>query len=76
MNEMQSELSTLTIWVNEAEKPISDPEDKLRERKEVDKDRNRQLVEYENRLREINNTMRCSSVRMIEIPEAVLERED
>ena len=76
MNEMQSELATLTTWVNEAEEPISDPEDKLRERKEVDKDRNRQLVAYENRLREINNTMRRSSVRIIGIPEAVLERED
>lgn len=69
-------MATLTTWVNEAEEPISDPEDKLRERKEVDKDRNRQLVAYENRLREINNTMRRSSVRIIGIPEAVLERED
>ena len=51
VNEMQSKLDTLTATVNETEERISDLEDKLIERVEVEENRDRQLVAHENRLR-------------------------
>ena len=57
--------------VNEAEERISDLEDKLMKRKEAEENRYRLLVAHEKRMGEINDTMKCSSVRIIRIPEVV-----
>ena len=48
MNEMQSKLDTLTPRVNKAQERVSDPENKLIERKEAKENRYRQLVAHEN----------------------------
>ena len=61
MNEMQSKLYTLTARVNEAEERISDLHDKL-------------LVVCKKRFGEINDTTKCSNIRIIGIPKGV-ERE-
>lgn len=46
MNEKQYKLDPLTSRVNEAEERINDVEDKLMERKEVEKKREKQLMAH------------------------------
>ena len=76
MNEMQSKLDTLTARVIEAEEWISDLEDKLIERKEQEEPGTNSLKSMRTEL-EINNAMKCFSVRIIGIPEGVKRgRED
>ena len=74
-NEIQSNLKSLTARVTDAEDRISDLEDKLIEKKDQEEAWNKQLRSHENRIREISDTMKCSNVRIIGIPEGV-EKED
>jgi len=71
---MQSKLDALPIRVSEAEERISDLECKLMDRKEIEKNRDRQLVTHEKKLGEINDVVKHSNVRIIGISEKV-ERE-
>ena len=68
MDEKLSKLDTLTARVNDAEEWISELEDKMIERKEAKEAWDKQLETHENRLREINDAMKHSSVRIIGIP--------
>ena len=74
MNEMQSKLDTLTARVNDAEEQISELEDKMIEKKGTEEAWEKQIKAQEIRLREINDTMKYSNIRIIRIPEGV-ERE-
>ena len=69
INEIQSNLDTLTVKVNESEEWISNLEDKLIEKKEQEESWYKQLKIHESRIREINDTMKHSNVRIIGIPE-------
>ena len=74
MNEVQFKLDAPTARINDAEQ-FSYLEYKQLEKKEQEDSWDKQLEIHENKLREINNTMKCSKVRIIWIPEWV-ERED
>ena len=58
LNEMQSKLEVLTTRVNEVEEWVSDIEDKWMARMETEEKRERQLKDHEDRLREINVSLR------------------
>ena len=73
-NQKQSKLDALTARVNEAEKRITELEDEMIEKKETEEAWEKQLKAQEIRLREINDTMKYSNIRIIRIPEGV-ERE-
>ena len=69
INEIQSNLNTLTARVTVAEDRISDLEEKLIGRKDQKEVWNKQLRSHEYRIREISDAMKCSNVRIIGIPE-------
>ena len=56
--------------VNEVEERVCDIEDKLMARKEAEgKKRGKQLKDREERLREINDSLRRKNLRLIGVPE-------
>ena len=67
--EMQSKLEVLTMRVNEVEERVSDIEDKLMARKEAEEKRDKQLKDHEDRLREINDSLRRKNLHLIGVPE-------
>ena len=69
LNEMQSKLEVLTTRVNEVEERVSDIEDKLTAKRETEEKRDRQLKDHEDRLREINDSLRKKNLRVIGVPE-------
>ena len=70
LNEMQSKLHVLTARVNEVEEKVSDIEDKLVVRKEAEERREKQLKDHEERLREINNSLRRKNLCILGVPES------
>ena len=56
--------------VNEVEERVSDIEDKLMARKETGEKRERQLKDHEERLREINHSLRRKNLHIIGVPES------
>ena len=76
LNEMQSKLEVLTTRVKEVEERVSDIEDKLMAKRETEEKRYRQLRDQEDRLREINDTLRKKNLCVIGVPEgAKMDRE-
>ena len=67
LNEMQSKLEVLTTRVNEVR--VSDIEDKLMAKRETEEKRDKQLKDHEDRLREINDSLRKKNLRLIGVPE-------
>ena len=65
LNEMQSKLEVLTTRDNEVEERVSDIEDKLMAKRETEEKRDRQLKDKEDRLREINDSLRKKTLRGI-----------
>ena len=68
-NEMQSKLEALTMGVNGVEERLSDTEDKLMARKEAEEKREKQLKDHEERLREINDSLKRKNLHLIGVPE-------
>ena len=68
LNGMQSKLKVLTR-VKEVKEQVSDIEDKLMARKEAEEKREKQLKDHEDRLREINDSLRRKNLRLIPVPE-------
>ncbi|RBM18135.1 hypothetical protein DEH69_13430, partial [Streptomyces sp. PT12] len=62
-------MGALTARINEAEERISEIEDQMMENKEAEKKRDKQLLDHEGRIREINDTIRRNNIRIIGIPE-------
>ena len=54
----QSKLKVITMRVNEVEERVSDIEDKLMAKRETEGKRDKQLKDHEERLREINDSVR------------------
>ena len=69
LNEMQSKLEVLTTRVNEVEERVSDTEHKLMARAETEGRKERQSRDHEDRLREINDSLRRKNLRLIGVPE-------
>ena len=69
LNEMQSKLEVLMTWVNEKDERMSDIEDKLMARKEAQEKREKQLKDHEERLGEINDSLRRKNLHIIGVPE-------
>ena len=68
LKEMQSKLVVLTTRVNEGEERVSDIEDKLMAKRETEEKRDKQLKDQEDRLREINDSLRKKNLRLIGVP--------
>ena len=66
---MQSKLQVLKTTVNEVEERVSDIEDKLMAKRETEEKRDKQLKDHEDRLREINDSLRKKNLRVIGVPE-------
>lgn len=58
IKEVQSNLEALTARINEEEERISDIEDQMKENKEAEHNRDKQLLDHEGRIREISDTIR------------------
>ena len=67
LNEMQSKLEVLTTRVNEGEERVSDIEDNLMAKRETEE--KREIKDHEDRLREINDSLRKKNLRLIGVPE-------
>ena len=83
LNEMQSKLEVLMMRVNEVEERVSDIEDKLMARRGTEEKRAKQLKDHEDRLREINDSLRRKNLHLSGIlecaerdrgPESVFEQ--
>ena len=66
---MQSKLEVLMMRVNKVEERVSDIEDKFMAKRETEVKRNRQLKDKEDRLREINDSLRKKTLRVIGVTE-------
>ena len=62
-------MEVLATRINEAEEKISDIEHKMVDNKEVDKKRDKQLLDHEGRILEINYTIKRNNISIIGIPE-------
>ena len=68
LNEMQSKLEVPMMRVNEVEERVSDIEDKLMAKRETEEKRDKQLKDHEDRLKEINDSLRKKNLRLIWVP--------
>ena len=57
------------MMVNEVEERVSDIKDELMAKRETEEKRDRQLKDQEDRLREINNSLRKKNLLVIRVPE-------
>ena len=71
LNEMHSKLEVLMTRVNGVEEQVSNIEDKLMARKEAEEKREKQLKHPEERLRDINDSLRRKNLHIIGVPEGV-----
>ena len=62
-------MEALTARINEAEEGISDIEDQMMENKEAEKERDKQLLDHEGRIRGISDKIKQNNIRIIGIPE-------
>ena len=65
---MQSKFDVLMTRVNEVEERVNDIEDKLMARKEAEEKKRKQLKDHEERLREINDSLRRKNLLIIGVP--------
>ena len=72
---MQYKLEVLMLMVNKVEERVSDIEDKLMARREVEEEREKQLKDHEDRLREINDSPRRKNLRIIGVQRTPRGRE-
>ena len=66
---MQSKLEVLKMRVNEVEERVSDIEDKLMAKRETEEKRDRQLKDQEDRLKEINDSLRKKNLCVNAVPD-------
>ena len=55
--------------VNEVEEQVNDIQDKLMAKRETEEKGDKQLKDHEDRLREINDTLRRKNLHLIGVPE-------
>ena len=69
INEMQNKMDVATVWINEAEERIGELEDKIMEKEEAEKKRNKKIQEYDQRTVEVGDAIKQNNVHIIGIPE-------
>ena len=62
-------MEATTTQIEEAEERIGELEDKIMEKEEAEKKRDKKIQEYEGRLRELSDIIRRNNVCIIGIPE-------
>ena len=62
-------MEVTTAWIEEAEERIGELEDKIMEKEEAEKKRDKKIQEYEGRLRELRDALKRNNIRTIGIPE-------
>ena len=60
--------------IEEAEEQISDLEDKVMESKEAEQKRERRILQHENRLRKLSDSIKCNNIYILGVPKE--EEED
>ena len=55
--------------MNEAEKQISNIEDKIMKNNEAEKKKERKVMDHKDRFRELNDLLKCNKICIIGIPE-------
>ena len=58
-----------TMRMDKAEEWIHDVEDKIMEINEAEQKREWNVINYDGRLRELNNLLKCNNIHIIAIPE-------
>ena len=62
-------MEVTTAQIEEAEERIGELEDKIMEKEEAEKKRDKKIQEYEGRLRELSDIIKRNNVRIVGIPE-------
>ena len=65
---MQNKMETTTAQTEEAEERIGELEDKIMEKEEAEKKRDKKIQEYEGKIRELSDTLKRNNIRIIGIP--------
>uniref|UniRef100_A0ABI7Y930 L1 transposable element RRM domain-containing protein n=1 Tax=Felis catus TaxID=9685 RepID=A0ABI7Y930_FELCA len=68
-------MEAATAWIEEAEGRIGELEDKIMEKEEAEKKRDKKIQEYERRIRELSDALKGNNIHIIGIPEEKEERE-
>ena len=66
---MQNKIETTTARIEEAEERIGELEDKIMEKEEAEKKRVIKIQEYEGRIRELSDAIKCNKIHILGIPE-------
>ena len=69
INELQNKMEVNTARIEEAEERIGELEDKIMEKEEAEKKKDKNIQEYEGIIRELSDTIKCSYIHIIGIPE-------
>ena len=62
-------MEVTTAWIEEEEERIGELEDKIMEKEEAEKKRDKKIQEYEGRIRELSDPIKRNNIRIIGIPE-------
>ena len=62
-------MEVTTAWIEEAEERIGELEDKIIEKEEAEKKRDKKIQEYEGRIKELSDAMKHNNIHIIGIPE-------
>ena len=66
---MHNKTQVATLWVEETEGRISILKDKIMEKEEADKMRDKKIQEYEERIRDLSDAIKWNNIHIIGIPE-------
>ena len=67
INEVQNKMEATTAGIEDAER-IGELEDKILEKEEAEKKRNKKIQEYEGRIRELSDATKRNNIHIIGIP--------
>ena len=62
-------MEVTTAQIEEAEERIGELKDKIMEKEEAEKKRDKKIQEYEGKIRELSDTLKRNNIRIIGIPE-------
>ena len=68
INEVQNKIEMATAWIEEEEERIGELEDKIMEKEEAEKKRDKNIQEYKGRIREFSDAIKWNNIHIIGIP--------
>ena len=71
---MQNKLEAVTARIEEAKGRVSEIEDKIMEKNEVEKKRDKKILDQEGRIRELSDSMKLNNSHIIGFPEEEREK--